>query len=122
MGAGVGEKKRLVKPFSVRIKEALSSKSWIQIVLLGSGAHDIKALMDTRGFLVEKIIRSSIGHITLRGLKPGEYRYLKPTQVEALLNQPELGMKILEQEQEGKQTHLRKELERKQKSALILRK
>lgn len=114
-GARVGEKKRLVKPFSVQVKETLNSKSWVQIVLLGSGAHDIKALMDTRGFLVEKIVRSSIGHITLRGLKPGHYRYLKSSQVEALFSQPELGIKILEQEYENGQSYLKKELERKQK-------
>jgi hypothetical protein len=59
----------------------------------------LKAFIESRGFLVEKITRSAIGHITLKGLVPGAIRVLEKSQVEALLNQPELGTRLIEREQ-----------------------
>jgi 23S rRNA pseudouridine2605 synthase len=100
-GARLGEgKKRLIKPHSVSLKEKLTSKSLLQVVMMGGGAYDLKSLFEVRGFLVERIVRTAIGHITLRSLAPGEFRYLKISQVESLLNQPELGMKMLQDAQE----------------------
>jgi pseudouridine synthase len=98
-GARVGD--RLAKPHSVRLAESLQSKSVIEWVTLESGALDVKAAFETRGFQVERITRTAIGHLTLRGLAPGEYRVLKPSQVEALLNQPELGMRQLDADAEA---------------------
>jgi len=98
-GARLGDK--LAKPHSVRLAENLKSKSVIEWVTLESGALDVKAAFETRGFQVEKITRTAIGHITLKGLAPGEYRMLKASQVEALLNQPELGMRLLDADAEA---------------------
>ncbi|MGZ3689589.1 MAG: pseudouridine synthase, partial [Bdellovibrionota bacterium] len=98
-GVRVGEvRSRLVKPHSVRVARDFQNKSAIEVVMMGAGAFDIKSLFDLTGFLVERITRTAIGHITLKGLEPGQYRQLKPTQAKALLDQPELGMKRLEQE------------------------
>jgi 23S rRNA pseudouridine2605 synthase len=97
-GARLGERKRLVKPHSVRVKESLSSKAVIEVVMLGAGAFDIKALFEARGFLVDRITRTAIGQITLRGLPAGHFRYLKLSQVQALLDQPELALVQLERE------------------------
>lgn len=97
-GAKLGDlKKRLVKPFSVRLARELNSKSMIEVVMKGSGAADIKKLFETRGFLVDGITRTAIGHLTLRNLAPGKFRYLKASQVLALLEQPELGIRRLEE-------------------------
>ena len=96
-GAWIGDegKKRRIKPYSVRIKQRLTSKTQLEIVLMGGGS-DIKSLLDLRGFLLEKVTRTAIGHITLKTLAPGHFRYLRGSQVTALLDQPELGMKLLE--------------------------
>ncbi len=90
-GAKVGEK--TIKPHSVRLVEELDAKSKIEVVILGSGAVDVKGLCETKGFLVEKVVRTAIGHLTLKGLAPGEFRYLKPSQAKSILDQPELGMR-----------------------------
>jgi pseudouridine synthase len=97
-GAKLGEdRKRLVKPHSVRVKQELTNKAVIEVVVLGSGAMDIKGLFDARGFLVEKVTRTAIGHLTIRSLPVGTYRFLKKSQLEALIVQPELGMRQLSQ-------------------------
>ncbi len=95
---GKGPRERGFKPHSLRIKQQLEKKTILEVVLLGSGAFDLKALFETRGFLVEKIVRTAIGQITLRELLPGEFRFLKASQVLAVVEQPELGLKRVEQE------------------------
>jgi 23S rRNA pseudouridine2605 synthase len=109
-GARLGN--RLIKPHSIRLAEELANKVRIEIVLTESGAVDVKTLFEQKGFLVESIRRTAIGQITLRGLKPAEFRYLKPSQVEALINNPELGLKNIPDEgrpqPEGQGFHYRR--------------
>lgn len=95
---GMKIENRFVKPFSVRVRDEYTQKALVEIVMLGSGAFDVKSYCESKGYLVEKITRASIGHLTLHGMKASEYRLLKKSQVEALLHQPELGMKKIEQE------------------------
>jgi 23S rRNA pseudouridine2605 synthase len=97
-GGDLDTKQRGFKPLSIKIKEKLQSKSLIEVVLVGGGAFNLKTLFESRGFLVEKISRFAIGHITAKGMSPGESRLLKESQVQALIDQPELGMKRLEHE------------------------
>ena len=96
-GGRVGDdrRKRHFKPYLVKVAQKLQNKTVIQVVILGAGAFDIKSLFEERGFLVEKVLRNSIGHLTVNGLVPGGYRMLKASQVQALLTQPELGMREL---------------------------
>lgn len=100
--ASAGERvsTRFIKPFEVRLAQNLEAKSMIEVVVQGPGAFDIKALFEAKGFLVERIIRTAIGHLTLHGIVPGHYRQLKESQVRALLDQPELGMRRLEADRE----------------------
>ena len=89
---------KMFRPFSVRLTEDLAQKALIEVVMMGAGAVDVKSFVETRGFLVDRIKRVGIGHLTLRSLKPGEFRYLTPTQAYALLEQPELGVKKIQHE------------------------
>jgi 23S rRNA pseudouridine2605 synthase len=87
---------RMIRPYSIRIADELASKSLVEIAVVGSGAQDIKAYFELKGFLIEKITRTAIGNITLRGLMPGQFKSLKDSQVQALIEQPELGIKAIE--------------------------
>jgi 23S rRNA pseudouridine2605 synthase len=95
VGDGTFKAKKKLKPHLAWIESKLQSKTQINVVIMGGGAFDIKKLFETTGFLVEKITRTAIGHITLHGLTPGKYRLLKGSQVQALITQPELGMREL---------------------------
>ncbi len=81
---------KLVRPHSVKMVDEYASKSRIELVMLGSGAMDIKTFLEHRGVLVDRMIRTSIGHITLHDIKPGHFKLLRKSQAEALLTQPEL--------------------------------
>ena len=88
-GAKIEE--RYVKPKLVRQHEELGAKSIVEIAFLGvPGGIDIKGYFEMKGFLVERVTRVGIGHITLRGMVPGEMRPLEASQVDALFTQPEL--------------------------------
>lgn len=93
-GGRVGEK--FAKPLSVRIHEELNKKTKIEIVFVNAANVDVKAFFETKGFLVEKITRTGIGHLTLHGLEPGKFRIVPKTKFEALFTQPELGVKAIE--------------------------
>jgi len=100
-GAKLGEHRaRMFRPHSVRVVQEWSGKTEIELVVLGGGAVDLKSYLEMKGFLVNRVTRTAFGHITLKGLPPGHYRLLKTSQAEALLEQPELGMKKIERDAE----------------------
>lgn len=88
LARGTRQGRRLIRPYSVQLAEQLSSKSRIEIVLLGAGAMDLKTLFEHKGFLVERMVRTAIGPITLKGIEPGHYRLLRKSQVDGLLREP----------------------------------
>ncbi len=90
---------RLLKPYSVRMSQKLQNKTQMEVVIQGGGAIDIKSFFELKGFLVERIVRTAIGHIILKDLKPGQFKHLKASQAYALVDQPELGMRRLEHEE-----------------------
>jgi 23S rRNA pseudouridine2605 synthase len=93
-GARIANK--FVKPLSVRINEELNKKTKIEVVFLNAANVDVKTFFESKGFLVERITRTGIGHLTLHGLEPGKYRIVPKSKFEALVEQPELGVKALE--------------------------
>ncbi len=102
-------KGKVFKPYSIRMTEELANKTLIEVVVRGGGAFDVRSFFEERGYLVERITRTAIGHITLKGLKPGHFRFLKASQVLALLEQPELGQRRWENEVEDSRPILPKE-------------
>jgi hypothetical protein len=90
------EKGHLVRPEVVRIDEKLENKSKVQVVMRGSAATELKTLLETRGFLFDRLVRTGIGQITLGELDTGEYRRLEASQIRAIFEQPELGMRSIQ--------------------------
>lgn len=100
-GARLGDEfhSKFHKLHHVKVIQELENKTLIQVALLGPGTFDLKAFFELKGFLVDKITRTHIGHIALKSMRPGELKLLKASQAYALLDQPELGAKILENSQ-----------------------
>ena len=84
---------RLIQPYSVKLTERFTKKSMVELAIQGMGAIDIKTFMSHKGFRVDRVILAAIGQVTLGELKPGELRPLKKTQIDAILEKPELGLK-----------------------------
>ena len=49
----------------------------LEVAFNDPGAIDVKALFESKGLLVDKITRTAIGHMTLRGMAPGGCAYSK---------------------------------------------
>ncbi len=81
---------RSMTPYHVRLVETYSKNALIEISFEGMGAIDIKKYFENKGFFPEKIARVGIGHLSAEKLKPGDWKRLEGSSVEALLKQPEL--------------------------------
>lgn len=89
---------KMLKPYRVRLIDKFQQKALVEVVIRGSGAFDVKALFEARGFLVDRIARHALGQITLKDLKPGEFMSLDKAQVEAIVSQTDLTLSRLEKE------------------------
>jgi 23S rRNA pseudouridine2605 synthase len=82
---GVRVEGDLLKVDSVRILEA-ENNSWLEITLHEGKNHEVRRLLDAVGHPVSKLRRVALGPLTIRGLKPGEFRALTPQEVRGFLS------------------------------------
>ncbi len=107
-GAKSGNK--YLKPHSVRVLSPLQSKSEIEFVVLGSGVFDVRAYFEQKGLLVDRVTRHALGQLSIASMVPGQLRQLEKSQIDALLNQPELGLRQLEFEaKKAEEKNIRRE-------------
>jgi len=90
-----GSADRFIKPIFVRVTKDLKSKSKVELIFKGMGALDVKEYVQSRGFLVERVVRTGIGQLTVKGMMPGTHKLLKKSQVLAILDQPELAERLI---------------------------
>ena len=67
----------------VRVLEA-EKNAWLEVTLHEGKHHEVKRLLEAVGHPVSKLRRVSVGSLTLRGMKPGDYRSLTPQEVRGL--------------------------------------
>ncbi|MCF0260810.1 MAG: rRNA pseudouridine synthase [Erysipelotrichaceae bacterium] len=74
-------------PAKIVIKNRDYTRNRMQLVLiLREGKnHQVKKMMEAFGCRVRKLHRSRFGHISLEGMRPGEYKKLKSYDVKKLL-------------------------------------
>ncbi len=77
--------RREIPPLTVKVLQDLTAKTKLEITVTGSGAMDLKTLLERNDFLVERMIRTTIGSIKLKELRPGEFRFLKKAEATAML-------------------------------------
>lgn len=94
LAKGARIEERMIRPAAVRVAQKLANKAVVELVFRGMGGGDLKKMFEAKGLLVDKMVRVAIGHLTLTGLRPGTYRILKSSQVDALIRQPELGDRL----------------------------
>lgn len=76
---------KLIQPASVKLVETLTSKSKVEVVFLESGGIDVKTFFEHKGFFVERMVRKSIGPVTLKDLPPARFRTLRKGEILALM-------------------------------------
>lgn len=80
-----------VQPIGLKPVERLQQKSLLKIALATPDVALFRKYLKNKGVVVDRMKRIAVGNIKLGEMKPGEFRYLKESQVQALVNQPELG-------------------------------
>lgn len=89
------EQGHLIKPEVVRVEEKLQAKTKLQLVMRGTGGAGLKELFETRGFTVDRMVREAMGQIRIGDLEPGKYRRLEASQIRAIFENPELGLRTV---------------------------
>ena len=85
LSAGVEMKRGdRAQPLSVHRREDRGKYTWLDIVLTEGKNREVRRMMEAVGFVVLKLVRTSIGPLTLEGLQVGNYRELASSEISAL--------------------------------------
>ncbi len=68
----------------VRVIEA-ETNAWLELTLHEGKHHEVRRMLEAVGHPVSKLRRVAVGPVTTRGLEPGQFRALAPTEIAALL-------------------------------------
>ncbi len=74
----------LTAPAKVKTIKRLKANSWIDITIHEGRKRQVRRMLQSVGHPVTRLIRIRINGLSLGDLKPGEYRYLTPDQVQKL--------------------------------------
>jgi pseudouridine synthase len=107
IGRGGRIEGRSMTPSHVRVVKAYARNALIEISFEGMGTIDVRKFFENKGFFPEKVARVGIGHIKADTMPPGTYRKLEKSSVEALLTQPELAKRIIDNALEGEARRLK---------------
>jgi len=69
----------------VRVLEG-ENNAWLELTLHEGKKHEVRRLLEAVGHPVSKLRRVGIGPLSSRGLKPGEFRSLTPSEVKGLID------------------------------------
>lgn len=72
------------QPAKVYIEESLSKQTWLRVVMREGRKRQIREVGTRIGLPVDRIIRVRIDTLLLGNLKPGDWRYLAPSEIAKL--------------------------------------
>ena len=82
--SGIRLEDGLTAPAKVRRVKKTKSNSWVEIIIREGRKRQIRRMLQRVGHPVIKLIRTRINGLDLGDLKPGEYRYMTPAEVNKL--------------------------------------
>ena len=74
----------LTAPCRIDFLKETDQNSWLEMTLHEGRNRQVKRMWEKMGYSVLKLTRTRLGGLSLGRLKPGEYRALRPTEVEKL--------------------------------------
>ena len=97
------------QPSDVWIDSTSGKGAWVKVVMREGRKRQIRETASILGLPVVRILRTSIGELQLGKLKPGEWRYLTPIEIDALkANEPKAAKPKLSSVRRGKDITRRK--------------
>ncbi len=88
---GIKAGKERLKAFRIEEDEKLAKNTWYKVELHEGKNREIRRMFEAIGHDVIRLIRLRVGPVSLGDLKAGEWRYLKPREVTALLSMADKG-------------------------------
>lgn len=80
-------KKTAPARYDIISSDKKSEKSIVELTIHEGRNHQVKNMLQAVGLPVQKLKREKYGELTLKGLKPGEYRRLNAKEIKNLLHQ-----------------------------------
>lgn len=84
---GIFTAEGVVRVASMGVEQALKNKSWLKLEVTEGASLDLRELLNHRGLLVDRIVRTAIGNVTVQGLEPGEFKFMKRQDFEKLIGE-----------------------------------
>ena len=81
---GIWDKGEFLKPARIMLRKASNKESHLIVELTEGKNREIRRLFKSLGHEVIQLKRVALGCLKLEGINPGEFRYLKPEEIEAL--------------------------------------
>jgi pseudouridine synthase len=82
---GIYTKQGILKVQNIEITQNLKNKTWIKLDIFEGANLDLRELLNRKKLMVDKIIKYSIGQLSIEGLKPGQYKFLTKKEFEKAL-------------------------------------
>ncbi len=82
---GIYSAEGVVRFADLQIEQALRNKSWLKLEVTEGARLDLRELLNRRGLLVDRIMRTAIGHLSIQGLEPGQLKFVKKADFAGLL-------------------------------------
>ncbi|MBM7688692.1 pseudouridine synthase [Enterococcus ureilyticus] len=73
--------------FEIISVDLKTNTSIVELTIHEGRNHQVKKMLQAVGYPVQKLKREKYGDLTLKGLRPGEYRNLNKKEISVLLNQ-----------------------------------
>jgi pseudouridine synthase len=71
-------------PAKVKVLKRLGADTLVRIVLHEGRKREVKRMCAAVGHPVKKLRRTAVGELSVRGMKPGQWRYLEQAELDAL--------------------------------------
>jgi 23S rRNA pseudouridine2605 synthase len=71
-------------PAEIRVVSRGKRETEVEVVLKEGRKRQIRRMFKAMGYPVISLVRVAMGHLTLKGLPQGQYRYLSPQEIEEL--------------------------------------
>lgn len=90
---GVTIKGMKTAPATIKLMEESETNAWFQVTLHEGQNRQIRKMFDSVGHSVLKLRRISIGFLKNEKLKPGDFRFLRESEIKRFMRSPKISNK-----------------------------
>ena len=83
---GIWDKEEFLKPAKIILRKVSDKESHLVVELTEGKNREIRRLFKSLGHEVTQLKRTAFGCLKLKGIQPGQFRYLMPEEIEALVS------------------------------------